>query len=75
MSNNDDLIQALREIPEVQLRLISLAWEVFRDGTLDAQQIALHSKELAEAVDEASAYTSRTKEAVCALKKMGHSRS
>ena len=75
MSDNDDLIQALREIPEVQLSLISLAWVVVRDGALDAQQVALHVKELTEADEEASAYTSRTKEAVCALKKMGLSRS
>ena len=69
-----ELIRALKEVPECRLRLIRLAWEVFRDdGSLDRERLTFHGKELEEAIDEAEAYTQATKEAVRCLRELGRS--
>jgi hypothetical protein len=69
-----DLIRALREVPEVRLRLLEVAWEVTKDdGSLDYDKLPFLSGELQEAVSEAEGYVRSTREAVWALKRMGRS--
>lgn len=64
----DNLVEAFRQLPEVRLRLIDLAWQVTKDnGSLDADQILQRSKELDEAIDEARAYANATRKAVSCL--------
>ena len=63
-----ELVAALRSLPEVRLRLITLAWKVVQaDGGLDADAIGLHMKELEEAISEAKAYSHATQELVACL--------
>jgi len=70
----DNLIEALKQVPEVRLRLIDLAWQVVKDdGSLDADQLLMMAKELQEATDEARAYAESTRKAVSCLKSMGRS--
>ena len=62
------LVVALQSLPEVRLRLITLAWKVVQaDGSLDADAIGLHMKELEEAIDEAQAYSDATQELVACM--------
>lgn len=64
----DNLVEAFKQLPEVRLRLIDLAWQVTKEnGSLDADQLLLKSKELDEAVDEAKAYANATRKAVSCL--------
>ena len=69
-----DLIRVLREVPEVNLRLIDLAREVIRDdGSMDYNRLPFVSGELQEAVSEARGYAAGTEGAVWALKRMARS--
>lgn len=69
-----ELIRVLKEVPEFQLRLIRLAWEVVGDdGSPNLERLAFHGKELGEAIAEAEAYTQATKGAVQCLREMGRS--
>jgi len=57
----DNLVNALKRIPEVRLRLIDLAWQVARDdGSIDMDRLLLNVKETDEAIDEARAYAETT---------------
>jgi len=70
----DSLIEALRQLPGVRLRLIDLAWEVARDdGSIDAEQLLFRSRELEEATCEAKAYAEATRKAVSCLMSLGRS--
>ncbi len=73
MSENDKVLEALRQIPEVQLSLISLAWEVCPEGELDLIKLTENALEIEMAVKEAQAYSRHTKEAVWGLTKLAHS--
>ena len=67
----DDLIRALKGVPEFHPRLIQLAWElVLEDGTINHEKVAFYSQELEEAIAEAKDYSQATKEAVRCLKEM-----
>ena len=69
-----DLIRVMREVPEMRLRLIDLAWEVTKDdGSLDYDRLPFLSEEMQEAISEAEGYVRSTREAVWALKRMAHS--
>jgi len=69
-----DLVRILKGVPETQLRLIKLAWELTgEDGSIDANKVALHYKEIGEASDEAQGYAEGTKEAVQCLKSLARS--
>ncbi len=69
-----NLIEALKQLPEVRLRLIELAWEVARDdGTIDAEQLLSRGEELEEAACEAKAYADATRKAVSCLMSLGRS--
>ena len=70
----DNLVEALKQLPEVRLRLIELAWQVFRDdGGIDDDRLLMMGMELQEATDEARAYAESTRKAVSCLKSMGRS--
>lgn len=71
-----DVVRILREVPPFRLRLIELAWKVVgEDGSLNAQQLAFHAKELTEAIEEAEAYSRNTREIVHWLTLMVRSQS
>lgn len=70
----DDIIKALKQVPEVRLRIIGLAWKVIgEDGTPDLQKMSFYIKELEEAIAEAQGYSSDTRDAVRCLQKMDQS--
>jgi hypothetical protein len=59
----EDLVRILREMPEVKLRLIDLAWQVVgEDGTLDMEKVTFYAKEISDAIKEANAYSDGNKE-------------
>lgn len=66
---SEDVLRALKRVPEAHLRLIDLAWELYRDGELDEKKATLLSKEIEEAAKEAEDYARATREAIWALKK------
>ena len=62
------LVAALQSLPEVRLRLITIAWKVVQaDGSLDADAIGMHMKELEEAIKEAKEYSEATQELVACM--------
>jgi len=66
--NSEELINALKTVPECRLRLIELAWKVVgEDGEVDPTKIAFYHKEITEAIKEAEAYREQTKEIVRCL--------
>ena len=68
------LVAALQSLPEVRLRLITIAWKVVQaDGSLDPDALGLHMKELEEAIEEARAYSEATQELVSCLTELVHS--
>ena len=70
---NDDLIRALKGVPETRLRLIDLAWEITReDGSIDFEKAAFYGKEIEEAINEAEGYAQATREAVLCLRRIAH---
>lgn len=69
-----DLVEALKQLPEVRLRIIDWAWKLAKeDGQIDVDQAALNTIELDEAVKEAKAYIEGTRRATWCLKNMGPS--
>jgi hypothetical protein len=74
MMDARNVIEALKQVPETRLRLIDLAWQVFReDGSLNVERAAFFGKELEEATAEAQTYSRATREAVRCLREMGRS--
>jgi len=68
------LIKILEAVPETRLRLFPLAHELAgENGGVDPEKVAFHQKELAEAVEEAKAYSASTNEAVRCLIEMAQS--
>jgi len=65
----ENIINALKELPEVHLGIFQLAREVYQDGDLDMDKAAFLRKEIDEAVKEAESYAQATREAVWALTK------
>lgn len=65
------LVEALKQLPEVRLRIIDWAWKLAKeDGQIDADQAAFNTKELDEAIKEAKAYIEGTRRAAWCLKNM-----
>jgi hypothetical protein len=72
----DNLIHALKGVPEFRLRLIELAWQVVKeDGSLDVEKLAFYARELDEAIHEAESYSEITKEVVKCLRGLARSQS
>ena len=68
-----DIVNALKDVPEVQLRIIPLTWKlVNKDGTISREKITLYTKELEGALQEAEAYSKATLWAIGSLKKLLH---
>lgn len=69
MMEPNELIELLKTLPEVRLKLIEIAWRVTKeDGSLDEEMLAFQHKEIREATAEAEAYESETREAIRCLK-------
>ena len=63
--------EILRQLPEIRLRLIDLAWLVAgEDGTPDREKLLFHAREMEEAFAEARAYAAATRGAIECLKKI-----
>ncbi len=72
--DNTKLIQALKRVPETNLRLITLAREAVKsDGTLDVEKLTFNMAELQIAIKEAQAYAECTRKAVSCLVKLNRS--
>ncbi len=68
-----NIIDSLKKVPEVHLRLVDLTWQLAEeDGTLDVKRLSFHIRELGEAIDEAKAYSAATRKAVWQLKSIVH---
>jgi len=68
--NVQELIEALKEVPECRLRIIELAWKVTEDGEIKPELVAFHSEELKEAAKEVEIYIEQTREAIECLMKL-----
>jgi len=68
--NSQDLIEALKEVPERRLRIIELAWKVARDGRMDPDLAAFHALEIEEAAREARAYIEEAQEVLECLRRL-----
>jgi len=71
--DTQELIEALKEVPERRLRIIELAWKVTKDGAVNPDLAAFYSEELEEAAREVESYVQETREAVECLRKLIHS--
>jgi len=69
-----NLIEDLKDLPEVRLRIIDLTWSLVNEGgDLDADRLVSMSQEVDEAIDEARAYADETRMAVSCLMKLARS--
>lgn len=60
--STQELVQALKAVPEKRLRLFSLAWQlVDAQGNLDQAAVLFHAAELELAIEEARAYSAGTR--------------
>jgi hypothetical protein len=72
--DNTRIIQALKRVPETNLRLIALAREAVKaDGTLDVEKLTFNMAELQTAIKEAQVYSESTRKAVSCLIKLNRS--
>ena len=70
----EEIVRALRTVPEKRLRLLELAREVAgEDGSLDMERAAFLRLELEQAIQEAEAYCDATREMVRCLTVMARS--
>ena len=67
----DRLIEELKNLPEVKLRLIDLTWQLIREsGGLDVDKVVSMSREIEDAAEEAKAYAEGTRVAVSCLRNL-----
>ena len=72
--DNIKFIQALKRVPERNLRLITLARDAVKaDGTLDVEKLTFNMAELQTAMKEAQAYAESTRKAISCLAKLNRS--
>ena len=72
--DTSNLVRILGEVPQFNLRLTELAWEVVgEDGTLDMEKVTFYAKEISGAIKEAEAYSDATKEVLNCLIQLGRS--
>jgi hypothetical protein len=72
--DNTRFIQALKRVPETNLRLITLARDAVKaDGTLDVEKLTFNMSELQTAIKEAQAYAESTRKAISCLAKLNRS--
>lgn len=71
MRDIERVIQALKRVPEKELAIVKLAWEVLDDaGQLDFQKVIGRQPEVNLAIAEARAYSRATKNAAASLRKI-----
>ena len=73
MAANDTLVESLRQLPEVHLRIFALARDlVDENGNVDYERAAALGVELDQALHEARAYAETTRRALSCLMQMAH---
>ena len=66
-----DIIEILKSIPEVKLKIIPLTWELLDEkGRIDIKKASYNSKEVDAALEEAEGYARHTESAVSHLKNL-----
>jgi len=69
----DDLVRALRTVPEKHLRIVELAHELAtRNGELNVEEAAARADEVEAAVHEAQAYAQATRRVLRWLIELAH---
>ncbi len=66
--NNERVAQALMTVPEKQLLIFSLVWEVVGSDGLDYDKVSDRQREINLAVAEGHAYARATERAITALR-------
>jgi len=66
-----DIVEILKSVPEVNLKIISLTWELLdENGHIDIKKASYNSKEVDAALEEAESYARTTESAVSHLKNL-----
>ena len=66
-----DIVEILKSIPEVKLKIIPLTWELLDEkGRIDIKKASYNSKEVDAALEEAESYARTTESAVSHLKNL-----
>ena len=66
-----NIVEILRSVPEVKLRIIPLTWELLdKDGHIDIKKASYKVKEVDIALAEAESYAKSTESAVSHLKNL-----
>ena len=66
-----DIVEVLKSVPEVKLKIIPLTWELLDEkGSIDIKKASYNSKEVDAALEEAENYARSTESAVSHLKNL-----
>jgi len=66
-----DIVEILKSVPEVNLKIIPLTWELLdENGGIDIKKASYNSKEVDAALEEAESYARTTESAVSHLKNL-----
>jgi hypothetical protein len=66
-----DIVEILKSVPEVNLKIIPLTWELLdENGHIDVKKASYNSKEVDAALEEAESYARTTESAVSHLKNL-----
>ena len=66
-----NIVEILKSVPEVKLKIIPLVWELFDEkGRIDTRKAAYNSQEVDAALEEAKNYARKTESAVSHLKNL-----
>ena len=66
-----DIVEILKSVPEVNLKIIPLTWELLdKNGRIDIKKASYNSKEVDAALEEAESYARTTESAVSHLKNL-----
>ena len=66
-----DIVEILKSVPEVKLKIIPLTWELLDEGGhIDIKKASYNSKEVDAALEEAESYAQQTGSAVSHLKNL-----
>ena len=70
----NDLVDAMREVPETRLVLIELAWQIYQEvGSFDPAKVAMYHKEIEAAGSESAEYARKTRGMILCLKELARS--
>lgn len=74
--DNQQLVDTLKSLPEVHLRLLYYAQLIINDnGEPDMEKVMFYAQEMTEATKEAEAYARATRRAAECLRELAQSRS